>query len=455
VTIHQLNPSNYTTDFCRNIQAGDVLEFGPGEYLNQRIGIKPLAEDVALRGILGPNGERPHLHLQALTGKILPPDFGNVWGGAWQGRGIVVVKAKRCTIENMEFSGAKSNSFNGAGIRHESRDITVRNCFFHDNENGILGSEKDDPTTSEHDGGMDWIENCHFLHNGYGTGQAHNVYISRAETCVFVGNISEAAKVGHLFKTRAQKNIIGWNVLRDGDGNPSYAMDIDGGLAIIIGNDVEKTPNASNPSRMINYYLWHDQMIPNALYVLRNRLKCLDDNGGSFVKADDRIIIDPSPTTYGGTGTIIGRIAKNVAIYSARMNAAGTAPFKTTYGIAPFKVPATVIVADDNIVVPVGKEPPPAASVPYKLTPETLADFIASITQEDDDLMYKEQAEALTQQLAQLQSDFASAAASAQDEIAAANSRALDAATAQKVAEDALAAAKAKVAAALQVLAAA
>jgi len=41
-------------------------------------------------------------------------------------------------IETIEFSGAKAGDRNGAGIRLEGKDLTLRNCFFHHNENGIL-----------------------------------------------------------------------------------------------------------------------------------------------------------------------------------------------------------------------------------------------------------------------------------------------------------------------------
>ena len=67
-------------------------------------------------------------------------------------KGLWVVAGKDVLIEDVEFSGAHlrpTDTFvqsgtcaadkNGAGIRWEGGNLTLRRCVFHDNDNGILG----------------------------------------------------------------------------------------------------------------------------------------------------------------------------------------------------------------------------------------------------------------------------------------------------------------------------
>src|SRR6516225_5827086 len=78
------------------------------------------------------------------------------------------------TIENFELSGAAispSAGNNGAGIRHQGLNLTIRNCFIHDNQDGMLAA----PATANT--GTILIENSEFSHNGAGDGFSHNMYI--------------------------------------------------------------------------------------------------------------------------------------------------------------------------------------------------------------------------------------------------------------------------------------
>ena len=82
------------------------------------------------------------------------------------GKGIFVISAPNATIESFELAGAVAGaSKNGAGIRHQGTNLTVRNCYFHDNEDGILGSPAADAT------GTVLIEATELANNGQGDGQ--------------------------------------------------------------------------------------------------------------------------------------------------------------------------------------------------------------------------------------------------------------------------------------------
>lgn len=125
-------------------------------------------------------------------------------------------------MENIEFSGCAVPDKNGAGIRQEGANLTVRSCYFHDNENGILaGTVKNGPI---------WIEYSEFGYNGNGDGYSHNLYINNVDTLIFQFNYSHHAKIGHELKTRAHVNYILYNRLSDEvTGTASRNIDIPNG----------------------------------------------------------------------------------------------------------------------------------------------------------------------------------------------------------------------------------
>jgi centrosomal CEP192-like protein len=157
-----------------------------------------------------------------------------------QGKGIWVISGANTTVENIEFSGATVVDQNGAGIRLQADNLTVRNCYFHDNEDGILTGSGLNSTVL--------IEFSEFAFNGFGDGQSHNVYIGNVGTLIFRYNYSHHAKIGHLLKSRAAQNFVLYNRLSDeATGTSSYQINIpNGGLTYIIGNVIEQGPNNDN-----------------------------------------------------------------------------------------------------------------------------------------------------------------------------------------------------------------
>ena len=74
------------------------------------------------------------LTLRGVNGRPKIPAAGQNAGG----KGIWVISGNDTVVENIEFSGATVPDANGAGIRFEGVNLTVRNCYFHHNQNGIL-----------------------------------------------------------------------------------------------------------------------------------------------------------------------------------------------------------------------------------------------------------------------------------------------------------------------------
>ncbi len=163
-------------------------------------------------------------------------------GANAEGKAIWVIKGNHATIENMEFSGAKAEDQNGAGVRLEGAGLTVRDCYFHDNENGVL--------TNADQASDVVVEHSEFARNGFGDGQSHNLYIGSVRSFTLRFSYVHHALVGHNVKSRALKSYITYNrIMDENDGKSSYAVEFpDGGLSFVIGNVIQHGPAAENPT---------------------------------------------------------------------------------------------------------------------------------------------------------------------------------------------------------------
>jgi len=181
-----------------------------------------------------------------------------------QGKGIWVINGDDTVVENIEFSGARVADNNGAGIRLGGSGLTVRNCYFHDNQEGILGGT----------GGTVLIEYSEFARNGHPDGRAHNLYIGAVQRLIFRFNYSHDSITGHLLKSRAHENQILYNRLSSEDGDGSYEIDLpNGGLSYVIGNVVQQGAASVNGG-IISFGLegLHKTGPNSLLYVVNNTL---------------------------------------------------------------------------------------------------------------------------------------------------------------------------------------
>jgi len=189
----------------------------------------------------------------------------NAAGKAAEAKAIWVIAGNDTTVENIEFIHAKVPDLNGAGIRLEGTNLTVRNCYFHDNQEGILSGVNKDSTVD--------IEYSEFANNGAGDGQSHNLYIGNVKKLIFEFNYSHDAIVGHLLKSRAAENYIAYNLLADGlSGNSSYELDLpNGGRSIVLGNLIEQGPLTGNDNVIAYMEEGDSPLNPNhELYVVNN-----------------------------------------------------------------------------------------------------------------------------------------------------------------------------------------
>jgi hypothetical protein len=188
-----------------------------------------------------------------------------------------VIKGRNAIVENVEFAEAIASNGNGAGIRAEGINLTVVNCYFHDNQEGILSALN--TMTSRID-----IENSEFVRDGGNGGQSHEIYISNIAQLIVRGSYFHQGRIGHLIKSRAQRNLIVANRITDeAGGGASYEIDLpNGGFNIVIGNLIEQSALTQN-STMLENALEGPTNPLQQLYVVNNSF--VNDLGrGDFIR---------------------------------------------------------------------------------------------------------------------------------------------------------------------------
>lgn len=240
---------------------GDVFEVEAGEYRG----------DVAV-------WTKDNITVRAIGGRVSLI----AQGAAAEGKAIWVVRGGRMAVKGLDFSGARVRDKNGAGIRLESGALTVSDCTFTNNENGIL--------TGGHPSAELVVINSAFGHNGHGDGQSHNLYVGAIASLSVSGSYFHHAKVGHLLKTRAAVNHIVYNRLTDETGGrASYELEFpNGGVAYVIGNIIQQGSQTENP-HLVSYGAEGYKWPRNELYMVNNTLVDNRPRGGVFlrVKAGD------------------------------------------------------------------------------------------------------------------------------------------------------------------------
>ncbi|WP_133162274.1 NosD domain-containing protein [Hyphococcus luteus] len=173
-------------------------------------------------------------------------------------------------VENIRFEGARSPDLNGAGIRHDGLHLTVVNCVFEDNEDGILATGQAK--------GVITITGSAFIDNGYGDGYSHAIYVADGQELDIRASKFIGTRIGHHVKSLAAVTRIVNSSFDDADGKTSYSVDASrGGRVLIQGNSFIQAANGDN-STLINY----DQTrggTADALVITGNRIVNRNRNG--------------------------------------------------------------------------------------------------------------------------------------------------------------------------------
>lgn len=200
---------------------GDTIALQPGTYRGD-VGVVT-QRALTIRGV----GARP----------VLAAD-----GRHAEGKAILVVRHGDVVLENLEFRGARVPDRNGAGIRLEHGQLTVRRCAFIDNEMGIL--------TGNRAGTALTVEDSEFGHAPADRGAHHHLlYAGRIDRLRVTGSRFHHGHFAHLIKSRARESFIAYNLIVDGpEGQAAYEVDLpNGGRALLLGNVIGQSADSTNP----------------------------------------------------------------------------------------------------------------------------------------------------------------------------------------------------------------
>jgi hypothetical protein len=221
------------SSISRQLQDGDVVEIDSGTYGCTEQSIVWSANNITVIGVDG----RATFNA---TGCAITGD-----------KGIFNPRGTNMIIDNIAFIGVQGPSRNDAGIRLDGGGyVYITNSYFESSQNGVLLT----PGVSANI----VIDRSEFSGNGNcvnASGCGHNIYVSNApnaDSFVLRFSYSHDANTGHEVKSRAKANYILYNRLTDeAAGNASYQVDIsNGGLTYIVGNIIQKGPNAQNGNVM-------------------------------------------------------------------------------------------------------------------------------------------------------------------------------------------------------------
>ncbi len=260
--------------------AGPVMRVGPGRAIRSLAAAARQARDGTLIEVDA--GEyvadaaawpQHELTLRAVGGRVTL-----IAAGAHvQGKGLFVTTGRRQRIEGFDFIGAVVPDRNGAGIRLEAGSLTLVDCIFRDNENGVL-------TASDERIELDIID-CDFGTIQPREGKTHNLYVGAIGRLAVSGSYFHHGLRGHLLKSRAALNHILYNRLTDEiGGRASYELEFpNGGVAVVMGNLIAQSSTTEN-ARMISFGAEGATWEKQALYLVNNTLVDQLPSGGIWLR---------------------------------------------------------------------------------------------------------------------------------------------------------------------------
>lgn len=282
----------------------DIIEVAGGNYDDCFTVTK---NNIKLRGVNG----RAHLTGRTCSGK------GEINIGS---------TATGTVIESFEFSGMTNSSGNGSGIRSQGIALTVRNCYFHDGEEGILSNPV---SGAPADLDSILVENSKFERLGK-SGQAHAVYFG-AHVQIFIRNSQflSSKDEGHEFKSRAKNTSIGCSIFASLDGVDSYSLNFPDAGNVEVKNSFVEQGAASANSAIIDYGSEHTAIWPSNLFNLSNITVVNDRSGGAIFQVKGTTQFTVSDSVVAGPGNMFN-------FQSATFTNVKTYPDRSSASIAPY-----------------------------------------------------------------------------------------------------------------------
>ena len=212
------HPVDRLATALKNAKDGSIIELSAGLYQDGGV-LK--ANFVTIQGQSG-------THLQGFSAA---------------GKGTLVIKGDSAEIINIECSGVKVKDKNGACVRLQGQNLTLRNVYFHDSQQGLL---------TGHSPGSVFIENSRFERLGR-AGRAHAIYVGGGELYIHNSTFIASKDEGHEIKSRAEKTVILSSTIASLDGKDSRLVDVPNGGELSISNSTLQQGNNTSNWNLIGY----------------------------------------------------------------------------------------------------------------------------------------------------------------------------------------------------------
>ena len=168
---------------------------------------------------------------------------------AINGKAALVLTGDNVLVESIECRNMHVRDKNGACIRFEGKNLTLRDIYAHDSQSGVM--------TSRNNGFVN-IEHSKFERlggKGTGRGYAHGVYIKAKELYINNSIFLSTKGEGTAVKSRSESTIIENSIIASLEAKDSRLIDVSNKGELIIKNSILQQGNHSSNSQLIGYGL--------------------------------------------------------------------------------------------------------------------------------------------------------------------------------------------------------
>jgi hypothetical protein len=169
---------------------------------------------------------------------------------AVDGKAALVIAGDNVLVESIECRNIYVKDLNGACIRFEGKNLTVRDLYAHDSQSGIM-------TSYNYDGFLH-VEFSKFENLGgkaSGRGYAHAIYANVGEFVFSYSQVLATGKEGSGLKSRSRKTLVKNSILASLDAKDSRLIDVANYGELIIKDSVLQQGDNSSNSQLIAYGL--------------------------------------------------------------------------------------------------------------------------------------------------------------------------------------------------------
>jgi hypothetical protein len=185
----------------------------------------------------------------AVTYRAVQPGTAVLDGEVCEGKAALVLKGRAAAVDGLVFQNYFIEDGNGAGIRLQQGNLSVKRSVFQNAQEGILSHDDPAATIS--------IDHSTFRKLGRCDGDmpcAHSIYIGDYGLLTVTNSRFDQGTGGHYVKSRSGRVNISGNSFDDSRGHlTNYMIDLSNGAGgVIAGNEMEQGEDKDNHSLFIS-----------------------------------------------------------------------------------------------------------------------------------------------------------------------------------------------------------